>query len=152
MMEQDNRFISERLGANLAAAIRVLDASDRALRTRDAGLANVVLGFEGDARATIGPVAGAVRGDAAVESILDLAMRVADLARIAWRADRVHPEDDEVETLRADIDAVRGHAATAIEGGYEELSMLTRLVARAAAHAAAMIRACELRRFACLAS
>ena len=152
MEQQDNRFVSERLSANLASAIRVLDAADRALATRDAGLANVVLGFEADARAGIGPVAGAVRGDAAVESILDLAMRVADLARIAWRPDRLHPEDAEVAALREDIDAVRVHAGLAIEGGFEELSMLTRLVVRGDAHTAAMARACDMRRYACLAS
>jgi hypothetical protein len=150
--EQQNRFISERLSANLAGALRLLDAADRALATHDAGLANVVLGFESDARAGIGPVAGAVRGDAAVESIVDLAMRVADLARIAWRQDRLHPEDHQVAALREDIDAVRIHAGLAIEGGFEELSMLTRLVARADAHTAAMARACDMRRFACLAS
>jgi hypothetical protein len=152
MEQQDNRFVSERLSVNLAGAVRVLDAADRALATHDAGLANVVLGFEADARAGIGPVAGAVRGDAAVESILDLAMRVADLARIAWRPDRQHPEDAEVAALREDIDAVRIHAGRAIEGGFEELSMLTRLVARADAHTAATARACDMRRYACLAS
>jgi hypothetical protein len=152
MEQQGDRFVSERLGANLASAIRVVDAAERALTTRDAGLANVVLGFEGDARAMIGPVAGAVRGDAAVESMLDLAMRVADLARIAWRPDRVHPAEDEVAALRDDIDAVRVHAQAAIEGGFEELSLLSRLVVRADAHVAAMIRRCETRRYACLAS
>jgi len=152
-MEQgDNRFVSERLSANLASVARVLDAADRALATHDAGLANVVLGFEADARSGIGPVAGAVRGDAAVESILDLAMRVADLARIAWRPDRLHPEDSELAALREDIDAVRAHVGLVIEGGSEELSMLTRLVARADAHTAAMVRACDMRRYACLAS
>jgi hypothetical protein len=153
MMEpHDTGFVSERLSGNLASAVRVLDAAERALSTRDAGLANVVLRFEPDARAAIGHVAGAVRGDAAVESIVDLAMRVADLARIAWRPDRAHPGDDEVAALREDIDAVRADAALAIDGGFEQLSMLTRLVARADAHAASMARDCDVRRFACLAS
>jgi len=150
--EQRDPFISERLTGNLVSAFRVLDAADRALATHDAALANVVLGFEADARAGIGPVGGAVRGDAAVESILELAMRVADLARVAWRPDRAHPQDDEVSALRDDIDAVRAHAALAIDGGFDELSMLTRLVARADAHTAAMARACDVRRYACLAS
>jgi hypothetical protein len=150
MIEQhENRFVSERLRANIAAAVRLLDAAERALITRDAGLANVVLAFEGDARGAIGPAAGTVRGDAAVEGILDLAMRVAELARIAWRPDRPHPQDEEVDALRTDVSAVRVHAATAMEGGFGELSMLTRLVARADAHTAAMIRACELRRLTC---
>jgi hypothetical protein len=147
--QQENRFVSERLRANLASAIRVLDAAERALVTRDAGVANVVLGFEGDARAAIGPVTGTVRGDTAVEGIVDLAMRVADLARVAWRPDRMHPVDDEVDGLRGELDAVRRHAATVIASGFEELSMLTRLVVRADAHAAAMTRTCDLRRLAC---
>lgn len=150
MIEQhENRFVSDRLRANIAAAVRVLDAAERALITRDAGVANLVLAFEGDARAAIGPAAGTVRGDAAVEGILDLAMRVAELARIAWRPGRPHPQDGELEALHADIAAVRVHAATAMQGGFDELSTLTRLVARADAHAAAIIRTSDLRRLSC---
>jgi hypothetical protein len=149
--EQPKPFVSERLAASLVSAIRLLDAADRALASHDATLANVVLGFEPDARVMLGPGAGAVRGDAAVESILDLAMRVADLARVAWRPDRVHPEHADVAALRDDIDAVRSQAALAIAGGIEELPALTRFVARADVHTAAMARACDRRRYACLA-
>jgi propanediol dehydratase large subunit len=147
--EQQNRFISERLSANLAGALRLLDAAERALSARDVRLANVVLGFEADARTGVAPTVGAVRGDAAVEGVLDLAMRVADLARIAWRTDRVHPAQEQVLELRDDVDSVRAQAATAMAGGFEELSTLTRVIARADARAAAMARQCNLRRLAC---
>ena len=144
--------MSERLSSNLIAAIRVLDTADRALLTRDARPANMVLRLEADIRAAIAPVAGAVRGDAAVESVLDLAMRIADLARIAWRPDRSRPNEAELVLLRDDIDAVRSHARMVIDGGFEQLSTLTRLVAHADVHAAAITRASDTRRLQCLAS
>ena len=147
--EHDNRFVSERLRADMAAALRVLEAADRSLVTRDAALANVVLGFEADVRAGIGSLPSAVRADAAVESIIELAMRVADLARVAWRIDRLPPGDDDVAHLRGDIQAVSGRARSAALG---DVSELIRLVARADAGAATMLRECEMRRFTCLAS
>lgn len=147
--QHEDRFVSERLSSNLASAIRVLDTADRALLTQDARPANMVLRLEADIRASIGPVGGAVRGDAAVESILDLAMRVADLARIAWRPDRSRPTDAELALLLDDIDAVRSHARMVIEGGFEQLSALTRLVVHADVHAAAITRTCDSRKLQC---
>jgi hypothetical protein len=150
--EHDNRFVSERLRADMAAALRVLEAADRALVTRDAALANVVLGFEADVRAGIGSLPSAVRADAAVESVIELAMRVADLARVAWRIDRLPPGDDELAHLRGDMRAVSERARSAALGDHGDVSELIRLVARADAGAATMLRECEMRRFTCLAS
>lgn len=143
--------MSERLSASLDSAVGVLNAAERALITHDVRLARLVLRFDPGTRGAVGPAAGAVRGDATIESILELAMRVADLARIAWRPDRRRPSDDEIAALRVDVGAVRSHAAHALEGGADQLSALTRLVVRADARAAAIIRMCEGRRFACLA-
>src|SRR5262245_24985339 len=60
MEETGNRYLEEQLQANLAAAVRVLSAAQRSLETHDAALANVVLGFEADARAGMRPVPAAV--------------------------------------------------------------------------------------------
>jgi propanediol dehydratase large subunit len=61
----------------------------------------------------------------------------------------VHPAQEQVLELRDDVDSVRAQAATAMAGGFEELSTLTRVIARADARAAAMARQCNLRRLAC---
>lgn len=152
MEESGNRYLAERLQANLAAAVRVLDAAQRALETHDAALANVVLGFEADARAGMRPVPSAVRTDAVVEMVIDLAMGVADLARVAWRIDRLPPLDADVADLVGQVSRVRELAPLAGAGDADDVTRLIRLIGRTDTHAAAMLRTCEAGRFACLAS
>jgi hypothetical protein len=152
MEESGNRYLAEQLEANLAASVRVLAAAQRSLETHDAALANVVLGFEADARAGMRPVPAAVRADAVVEMVIELAMRVADLARVAWRIDRLPPHDPDVEHLVAQVIRVRELTPLAAAGDAEDVTELIRLIGRAGAQAAAMLRTCEAGRFVCLAS
>jgi hypothetical protein len=152
MEEPGNRYLEEQLQANLAAAVRVLSAAQRSLETHDAALANVVLGFEADARAGMRPVPAAVRADAVVEMVIELAMRVADLARVAWRIDRLPPNEQDVEHLVAQVIRVRELAPLAAAGDADDVTGLIRLIGRSDAHAATMLRTCEAGRFACLAS
>jgi hypothetical protein len=155
-------------------AVRVLRSAAAACAGRDAGRANVVLGFEADARrdhgragaaarsllaSSLGPgeldrVRSVVRTQAAVERTVGVALRVADLARLSSR--RGAPDIDHLDRLCRLAGAVAGTVAESLlRSGYARdqlLSMAEELLQRTENAAAICERELDAGRHLCLVS
>jgi hypothetical protein len=152
IQEAGNPYLCEQLRSNMAAAVRVLRAAQRSLEHRDPSLAHAVLGLDSGAATGIRPVGQLARADALVERILDLAMRVAELARVAARSDADPPAPADVEPLSEQLTAVCGAASSATRREAAEATRLVQAIRRSDARAAALLRDCEAGRRVCLAS
>jgi hypothetical protein len=103
-----------RIGERGALALRILRSATAACAERDAARAHVVLLFEQDAREQgIG-----ARGQGLVERLVDLALRVADLARLTARPGA--PEVAELAVLCARCDTVVELGHHAVSGDAED--------------------------------
>ena len=147
-------------------AVRMLTTAVDCARQRDAARANVVLGFERDATAhpELREVVAVdrdmlemrmrarVRG--LIERVIDLALRIADLARLSAR--RGAPEAGELERVcrLGAVTAVTARNMLAAEGSAREplAEVLEELLLRAEISAARAARQLERGSVACLAS
>jgi hypothetical protein len=131
---------------HVATGLRMLDTARRSLVGRNAALAHVVLAFEGEARSGLRSMSPTGRADAVGERLIDCAMRVGELARVAWRRDRVPPDDDALRRLVAIIDGVIDDAPVAAAGSVAQLSDLPERILQAERRAIVLSRESELRR------
>jgi hypothetical protein len=152
MLELEDRYLCEQLRLNMGAAVRLLEAAATALDRRDAPLARVVLGFESVGHPGMRPLPRAARADAMVEMVTDLAMRVAELARVAWRPERDAPPDRAIADVVVRLSAVTRSAASTDCADLGRAAALAHEVRGADAAVAALLRVSEHGRPVCLAS
>jgi hypothetical protein len=131
---------------HVATGLRVLDTARRSLISRNAALAHVVLAFEGEARSGPREMSPMGRADAVGERLIDCAMRVGELARVAWRRDRVPPDEDALRWLVAILDGVIEDAPVAAAGSVAQLADLSERILQAERRAIVLSRESELRR------
>jgi hypothetical protein len=152
MLELEDRYLCEQLRLNMGAAVRLLEAAGTALDRRDARLARAVLGFESAGDPGMRPLPRAVRADAMVEMVTELAMRVAELARVAWRPGREAPPEQAIADLVLRLSAVARSAGSTNCADLGRAAALAYEVRAADAAVAALLRVCEAGRPVCLAS
>ena len=152
MLESEDRYLCEQLRLNMGAAVRLLEAAGTALDRRDAPLARAVLGFESVGDPGMRPLPRAVRADAMVEMVTELAMRVAELARVAWRPGRDAPPDQAIADVVGRLSAVARSAASTNCADLGRAAALACNVRMADAAVAALLRVSEPGRPVCLAS
>jgi hypothetical protein len=78
--------------------------------------------------------------------LIDCAMRVGELARVAWRRDREPPDEDAVRRLVLTLEGVIEDAPGAASGSAAQLGDLCERILRAERLALALARESELRR------
>ena len=152
MLELEDRYLCEQLRLNMGAAVRLLEDAGAALDRRDAPLARAVLGTESVGDPGMRPLPRAVRADAMVEMVSELAMGVAELARVAWRPDREALPDGAVAGVVAQLSAVARSAASTNCADLGRAAALAHEVRTADAAVAALLRVSESGRPECLAS
>jgi hypothetical protein len=136
----------------ISTGLRVLITARRAIVDRNAALAHVVLAFEGDARSGSRGSSPGGRADAVEERLIDCAMRVGELARVAWRPDREPPDHASLRQLVELLDDVLADAPGAVAGSTGALASLCERILRAEGLAIALCRQSEERRSVWLAS
>lgn len=146
MVGSGQRAQAEAVALHTAAGLRVLGTARRAILGRNAALAHVVLAFEGEARTGLRAFSPTGRADAVGERLIDCAMRVGELARVAWRPDREPPDDDDVRRLVALVDGIIEDAGGAVTGSTGQLADVCEQILRAERLAVALCRQSELRR------
>jgi hypothetical protein len=146
MVGSGERAQPEPVAIHVATGLRVLDTARRALISRNAALAHVVLAFEGEARSALRAVAPAGRGDLAGERLIDCAMRVGELARVAWRRDREPPDEHDVRRLIRSLEGVIEDAPGAAIGSAAQLGALLERILQAERLTIVLSRESELRR------
>ena len=152
MLEMDDRYLCEQLRLNMGAAVRLLEDAGAALDRRDAPLARAVLGAESVGDPGMRPLPRAARADAMVEMVSELAMGVAELARVAWRPDREALPDAAIAGVVAQVSVVARSAAATDCHDLGHAAALTHDVRAADAAVAALVRVSESGRPECLAS
>ncbi|MDX6592948.1 MAG: hypothetical protein QOJ13_2144 [Gaiellales bacterium] len=138
MVGSGERAQPEPVAIHVATGLRVLDTARRALISRNAALAHVVLAFEGEARSR--------RGDLVGERLIDCAMRVGELARVAWRRDREPPDEHDVRRLIRSLEGVIEDAPGAAIGSAAQLGALLERILQAERLTIVLSRESELRR------
>ena len=152
MLELEDRYLCEQLRLNMGAAVRLLEDAGAALDRRDAPLARAVLGTESFGDPGMRPLPRAARADAMVEMVSELAMGVAELARVAWRPDREALPDAAIAGVVAQVSAVARSAAATDCQELGRAAALAHDVSTADAAVAALLRVSESGRPECLAS
>jgi hypothetical protein len=152
MLELEDRYLCEQLRLNMGAAVRLLEAAGTALDRRDAALGRAVLGFESVGDPGMRPLPRAVRADAMVEMVTELAMRAAELARVAWRPGSDAPPDQAIADVVVRLSAVARSAAATDCADLGRAAALAYEVRTAHAAVAALLRVSDPGRPACLAS
>jgi len=151
--EVENRYLCEQLRLNMDAAVRLLRASARALERQDTRLARAVLEFDAAPQPGMRPLPQAARADAMVEMVVDLAMRAAELARVAWRPGAAEPAQGDVAALVEQLTEVADVAGCTGCRDLGSAPALAQTIRRTDAVAAGLLRQSEARRAAlCLAS
>ncbi len=152
MLELEDRYLCEQLRLNMGAAVRLLTDAGAALDRRDAPLARAVLETESVGHPGMRRLPRAARADAMVEMVSELAMGVAELARVAWRPERDPLPDEAIAGVVAQVSVVTRSAAATDCQDLGRAAALAHDVRAADAAVAALLRVSESGRPVCLAS